>query len=68
MVHAFLGNISGQLVKVIGDLTIGKVIQKNFSSLEAAFTSCKEEWCLLLKYSQAKKKCYTCYMVVNVKG
>lgn len=49
MVHAFLGDISGQLVEMVSDLTIGKVLQKNLGCLEAAFTGCKEERRLFLK-------------------
>lgn len=56
VVHAFLGDVSGQLVEVVGDLTIGKVLQKNLGCLVAAFTGCKEEWCLLLKNKQRNKK------------
>lgn len=56
MVHAFLGDISGQLVEMVCDLTIGKLFQKNLGCLEAAFTGCKEEWCLFLKSKQKKKQ------------
>ena len=56
MVHALLGDVSGQLVEMVGDLTVGKVLQKNFGGLVAAFTGCKEEGRLFLKSTQTNKK------------
>lgn len=53
MVHALLGDVSGQLVEVVGDLAVGKVLQEDLGRLEAAFTGCKEQRCLLLN-SQTK--------------
>lgn len=55
VVHALLGDISGQLVEVVSDLPVCKVLQKNFGGLEAAFTGCKEERCLLLKKENKEK-------------
>lgn len=53
MVHALLGDVSGQLVEVVGDLAVGKVLQEDLGRLEAAFTGCEEQWCLFL-HSQKK--------------
>jgi len=54
VVHALLGDVSGELVQVVGDLTIGKVFQKNLGCLEASFTGREEGWCLLLISKRGK--------------
>lgn len=49
VVHALLGRVAGQPVHVIGNVAVGIVVQEDLSSLKAAFSGCKEEWCLLLE-------------------
>lgn len=41
---------------MVGDLTIGKVFQENLGCLIAAFTGCKEKWCLLLQRKNKQTK------------
>ena len=48
VMHPFLGSVTGQTIQVIGDVTVGIVVEKNLSCLEAAFSGCQEEWGLLL--------------------
>lgn len=56
MVHALLGDIPRQLVEVVCDFAVGKVIQKYLCCLVAAFAGCKEEWGFLLKAKRDKTK------------
>lgn len=52
VMHAFLSRITWQPVQVIGDVTVGVVIQQDLSRLEAAFTRCQEQRRFLLKKKQ----------------
>lgn len=52
--HALLGDVSGQLVEVVGDLAVSKVLQEDLGRLKAAFTGCEEQWRLFL-HSQTTK-------------
>lgn len=54
VVHALLGDVSRQLIEVVCDLAVGKVLQKDLGRLEAAFTGCEEQWRLFL-HSQTTK-------------
>lgn len=56
VVHALLGDVPWQLVEVVGDLAVGKVLQKDLGRLEAALAGCEEQWRLLLHSKIAKKK------------
>lgn len=55
VVHALLGDVSRQLVQVVGDLAVGKVLQEDLGRLEAAFTGCEEQWRLFLHNHRAKE-------------
>lgn len=52
MMHALLGRIAWQPIQVIGDVTIGVVVEENLSCLEAAFSGCKKQRSLLLEETQ----------------
>lgn len=52
MMHTLLSRVTGQSIQVIGDVTVGVVVEENLSCLEAAFSGCEEQWRLLLKDTQ----------------
>lgn len=52
MMHTLLSRIAWQPIQVIGDVTIGVVVEENLSRLKAAFSGCKKQRSLLLKETQ----------------
>lgn len=55
MVHSLLSRVTGQSIQVISDVTVGVVVKKDLSCLEAALSGCKKQWSLLLKVREDNK-------------
>ena len=66
VVHSLLGDVPGQLVQVVGDLTVGKVLQQYLGRLITALSGCQKERSFLLERQQTVcEKMFVQYFILH---